>query len=70
MYLTARFFGTVASFTALGDFIGDSNITAGLIFGLAEIVRMIHELHLLKLGMDPDAAWSPDTHSARLQLGF
>ena len=65
----ARFFGTVASFAALGNFIGDSTFVAGLIFGLAVILKIIPELHLLKLGKDPDAAWSPDTHSARLQLG-
>lgn len=64
-----RFFGTVASFAAVGNFIAHPTFTTGLIFSLAVILKMIPELILLKLGKAPDAAWSPDTHSARLQIG-
>ncbi|MEO8615112.1 MAG: DmsC/YnfH family molybdoenzyme membrane anchor subunit [Luteolibacter sp.] len=66
----ARFFGTVASFAALGNLIGRGpGLLACALFAAAVIAKLIPELRLLKLGEDEDAAWSPDTHSARLQLG-
>jgi formate dehydrogenase iron-sulfur subunit len=64
-----RFFGTVASFATLGNFIAHPTLVAGSIFTAAVILKMIPELRLLKLGEDSATAWSPDTHSARLQLG-
>ena len=65
----SRFFGTVASFAALGNFITHPTLVTGFIFTAAVILKMIPELRFLKLGEDPDAAWSPDAHSTRLQLG-
>ena len=65
----SRFFGTVASFAALGNFITHPTLATGFIFTTAVILKMIPELRFLKIGEDPDAAWSPDAHSARLQLG-
>lgn len=65
----ARFFGTVASFAGLGNLITAPGPTAWLSFGLIVILKMMPEARLLKLAEDPDAPWSPDTHSARLQLG-
>ncbi len=67
----ARFFGTVASFAALGNLIvhpRDPGIPACLLFA-AVILKMIPEVRFLKLGEDCDDPWSPDAHSARLQLG-
>ncbi len=65
-----RFFGTVASFAALGNLIGRGpGLLACGLFAATVIAKLIPELRLLKLGEDEDAAWSPDTHSARLQLG-
>ena len=66
----ARFFGTVASFAALGNLIGHGPgpLTCAL-FAAAVIAKLTPELRLLKLAEDEDAEWSPDTHSARLQCG-
>jgi Fe-S-cluster-containing dehydrogenase component/DMSO reductase anchor subunit len=65
----ARFFGTVASFAALGNLITNHNLAAGTLFLAAVLLKLVPELHLLKLGEDADDSWSPDAHSARLQLG-
>ena len=65
----ARFFGTVASFAALGNLIRDPGILAGSLFAAAVLLKLIPELRLLQLGEDEDTLWSPDVHSARLQLG-
>ena len=65
-----RFFGTVASFAALGNLIGRGpGLLACVLFAATVITKLIPELRLLRLGEDEDAAWSPDTHSARLQMG-
>jgi formate dehydrogenase iron-sulfur subunit len=64
-----RFFGTVISFAALGNFIIHPTLLAGCIFAGAVILKMIPEIRFLKLGDDLDDPWSPDAHSARLQLG-
>ncbi len=64
-----RFFGTVASFAALGHLIRDPGIPACSFFAAAVLLKLIPELRLLKLGEDEDAPWSPDIHSARLQRG-
>jgi len=65
----ARFFGTVASFAALGNFIREPGIPAGSMFAAAVLLKLVPELRLLKLGEDEDTPWLPDVHSARLQLG-
>lgn len=65
----ARFFGTVASFAALGFLIASPSSAAALLFALAIAVKMIPEARLLKTAENPDAEWSPDVHTARLQLG-
>lgn len=68
-----RFFGTVASFAALGYLIdarSDEHIPVRLLlFTAAVLVKLIPELRILKQGGDEDAAWTPDVHSARIQLG-
>ncbi len=64
-----RFFGTVASFAALGNFIREPGIAAGFYFATAVLLKLIPEIRMLRLGEDEDTAWSPDVHSARLQLG-
>ncbi len=65
-----RFFGTVVSFAALGNLIGRGpGLLACSLFAATVIAKLLPELRLLKLGEDEDAAWTPDTHSARLQLG-
>jgi len=64
-----RFFGTVASFAALGNaIISPSPLATGLVIA-AVLVKLIPEIRMLKLGEDEDDPWSPDTHSARLQMG-
>ncbi len=64
-----RFFGTVASFAALGNFIRTPGLAASAIFATAVFLKLIPEVRFLKLGEDENAPWSPDTHSARIQLG-
>lgn len=66
----ARFFGTVASFAALGNLIAhrDSGI-AMLTFAATVLLKLIPEIRLLRLGENEDTAWTPDVHSARIQLG-
>lgn len=62
-----RFFGTVASFAALGRLLSEPSPAHIALLALIVILKMIPEVRLLKrLG---DAAWSPDKHSARLQSG-
>ena len=65
----ARFFGTVASFAALGNLMAHPSVLAAALFAGAVILKLIPELRLLQLGEDEDNAWSPDVHSARIQLG-
>ncbi len=65
----ARFFGTVASFAALGNLIANPGGVAGVLFLAAVFLKLIPESRLLQLGEDDDTPWSPDVHSARLQLG-
>lgn len=64
-----RFFGTVASFAALGNAIISPSPPATGLFFAAVLVKLIPEIRLLKLGEDEDDPWSPDAHSARLQMG-
>ena len=65
----ARFFGTVASFAALGNLMAHPSGIAAALFAGAVILKLIPELRLLQLGEDEDNTWSPDVHSARIQLG-
>ena len=65
----ARFFGSVASFAALGNLLHELNIVSGALFAAAVLLKLIPESRLLQLGDDEDIPWSPDVHSARLQLG-
>jgi len=62
----ARFFGTVASFAALGILIAQPSLTSTLIFAAAVILKFIPEAIFLH-NRDPE--WTPDQHSAKLQLG-
>ncbi|MBC8126761.1 MAG: dimethyl sulfoxide reductase anchor subunit [Gloeobacteraceae cyanobacterium ES-bin-144] len=66
---STRFFGTVAAFAALCNGFSHSNpILTGLIFSGVVICKLIPELLFLRK-RDDSAAWSPDRHSAMLQLG-
>jgi len=64
-----RFFGSVASFAALGNLLAaPAAIPAGL-FVTAVLLKLAQELRFLQLGENEDTPWSPDVQSARLQLG-
>lgn len=65
----ARFLGTVLSFAALGHAIVHPSPSTALLFAAAVIAKMIPEARSLKPASDPDAPWTPDLHTARLQLG-
>ncbi|MFT3991673.1 MAG: dimethyl sulfoxide reductase anchor subunit, partial [Luteolibacter sp.] len=65
----ARFFGTVANFAALGNHIAHGTDTSYTLFLLAVLIKLSPELRFLQLGEDENKAWSPDVHSARLQIG-
>jgi formate dehydrogenase iron-sulfur subunit len=64
-----RFFGTVASFAALGNLIRDTGIPACSLFAAAILLKLAPEIRPLRLGKRPNTPWSPDVQSARLQLG-
>ncbi len=64
-----RFFGSVASFAALGNLIANPSIIAFSLLAAAILLKLIHEIRMLQLGEDEDTPWSPDVQSARLQLG-
>ncbi|MES2920283.1 MAG: DmsC/YnfH family molybdoenzyme membrane anchor subunit [Verrucomicrobiota bacterium] len=64
-----RFFGTVASFAALGNLMTHPGAGAYFLFLAAIVLKLAPETRLLQLGEDEDTPWSPDVHSARLQLG-
>jgi formate dehydrogenase iron-sulfur subunit len=61
----ARFFGSVASFAALAKLIADPATVSALIFAAVVSLKLIPELLFLR----HSATWSPDAHSARLQVG-
>lgn len=68
--LTAgRFFGTVATFAALGHLLAQPSPLATLLFAVAVIAKLIPEVRIVHLAMDRNAEWSPDLHTARLQRG-
>jgi formate dehydrogenase iron-sulfur subunit len=68
--LTAtRFSGSVASFAALGNLLIDRTPFAALLFAAVVLLKLIPEARLIQLAADPDAPWSPDRHTARLQAG-
>ncbi len=64
-----RFFGTVASFAALANLIRDPGIPACVLYATAVLLKLAPEIRFLQLGENEDTPWSPDVHSARLQLG-
>ncbi|MES2475369.1 MAG: 4Fe-4S dicluster domain-containing protein [Verrucomicrobiota bacterium] len=65
----ARFFGSVASFAALAHLIHAPSPTAWFALVATVLLKMIPESRVAQLADCEDAAWSPDTHSARLQTG-
>ena len=65
----ARFFGSVASFAALGNLIYQPSIVSGSLLAATILLKLFPECRMLQLGDDEDIPWSPDVHSARLQLG-
>jgi hypothetical protein len=63
-----RFFGTVASFAILGNLIAYPHSSNGIIFlAIAILLKLLPELILLR--QHRSEHWTPDQHSARLQLG-
>jgi Fe-S-cluster-containing dehydrogenase component/DMSO reductase anchor subunit len=64
-----RFFGTVASFAALAILIRDPGILACSLLAVVVLLKLAPEIRLLRLGKDALSPWSPDVHSASLQLG-
>ena len=64
-----RFFGTVVSFAALGNLISQPSTPATAIFAGSVLLKLLPELRLLLQGTNRNANWSPDVHSARLQIG-
>ncbi len=65
----ARFFGTVAVFSALGYLLLHPGAAGGLALTLAVFLQLLPEIRMLRHADDPDAAWSPDRHTALLQTG-
>jgi formate dehydrogenase iron-sulfur subunit len=64
-----RFFGTVVSFAALGYAISHPSQLAVGIFATLVLLKSTPELVLISLAGSIASPWTPDTHSARLQLG-
>ncbi|HEX7260492.1 MAG TPA: DmsC/YnfH family molybdoenzyme membrane anchor subunit, partial [Luteolibacter sp.] len=65
-----RFFGTVAGFAAAGNLIAHGGgLLAGTWFAAAILLKLAPEIRFLRPAEDEDTPWSPDVHSARLQLG-
>jgi hypothetical protein len=65
-----RFFGTVLSFAALGNLIANpGSALAVSIFAASVVIKLIPELRFLRFASSGKGTWSPDVHSARLQLG-
>jgi formate dehydrogenase iron-sulfur subunit len=62
-----RFFGTVASFAALGFLIVNPTDIAQLVLTSVVILKLLPEIIFLR--QSRTSQWSPDQHSARLQLG-
>jgi Fe-S-cluster-containing dehydrogenase component/DMSO reductase anchor subunit len=63
-----RFFGTLASFAALGHLIAHPKSSAAVILVAATILlKLLPELLFLR--HHRSKPWTPDAHSARLQLG-
>lgn len=65
----ARFFGSVACFAALGHLLAAPSLTALLGLALAVVAKLVPEAWIARLARDGSDDWSPDRHSARLQLG-
>ena len=63
-----RFFGTLASFAALGHLIAHPS-TSSAIIPLAATILLKLLPELLFLRQHRSKPWTPDTHSARIQLG-
>jgi DMSO reductase anchor subunit len=63
----ARFFGTTLCFLLVGLSISIPELRP--LAAIAIILKMIPEARILRLYKDGKASWSPDLHSARLQLG-
>jgi Fe-S-cluster-containing dehydrogenase component/DMSO reductase anchor subunit len=62
-----RFFGTVASFAAVGHLIAHPNFSALILLASTILLKLLPELLFLR--HHRDKPWTPDAHSARLQLG-
>jgi len=65
----SRFFGTLLVFIAMGFLITDASLVSTGLFISAVLIKMIPEARILKKADDVETDWSPDVHSARIQLG-
>ncbi|RYD34088.1 MAG: hypothetical protein EOP87_09860, partial [Verrucomicrobiaceae bacterium] len=63
-----RFFGTVLVFAALSLALAEPSPLHSVLTLLAICLKLIPEARMLRHADDPDAAWSPDRHTALLQL--
>lgn len=70
-----RFFGCMASFSLLGNAIAQPGFPAAALLALVVLLKMLPEIALILQAASSRPthparpAWSPDLHSARLQLG-
>lgn len=64
-----RFFGTVGSFAALARLISHPGAGSWLCLAAVVVLKMVPEARIMRLADSDEAPWTPDTHSARLQVG-
>lgn len=64
-----RFFGTVASFASLSMLTLDPGIISLILFAGIVVLKISSEAIFLLKSRNSEDDWSPDQHSARLQLG-
>jgi formate dehydrogenase iron-sulfur subunit len=62
-----RFFGTTFSFAALSFVIVQPSMLATGVFSAVILLKLLQEISFLRFSREE--TWSPDQHSARLQLG-
>lgn len=62
-----RFFGTTAAFAALSFVIVHPSLLTTGIFAAAILLKLLPEISFLRRSREK--TWSPDSHSARLQIG-
>jgi len=64
-----RFFGTVLLFAAFSLQLTEPSVLHSVLAIAAMLLKLAPEVLFLRKAEDPDAPWSPDRHTALLQLG-